>query len=109
VEEGVELMKKVDMPNMKLMPDVFHMNIEDRTVGAELARHIDYIAYVHLADSNRLAPGWGHTDFSDIISHLKRAGYDGWLSVEILPKPNPDAAARQAVQYLRPLMAEQND
>ena len=108
VEEGVELMKKVDMPNMKLMPDVFHMNIEDRTIGTELARHIDYIAYIHMADSNRLAPGWGHTDFNDIISNLKQADYRGWLSVEILPKPDPDAAARQAVQYLRPLIDERN-
>jgi sugar phosphate isomerase/epimerase len=107
VQEGVELMKKVGMSNMKLMPDVFHMNIEDKTIGSELARHIDYIAYVHLADSNRLAPGWGHTDFDNIISNLKQAGYKGWLSVEILPKPDADTAARQAVQYLRPLIVEQ--
>jgi len=104
VEEGVELMKKVDMPNMKLMPDVFHMNIEDTTIGKELADNIDYIAYIHMADSNRLAPGWGHTDFGDIICNLKQVNYDGWLSAEILPKPDPDSAARQAVQHLRPLI-----
>lgn len=109
VEQGVALMRKVDMPNMKLMPDVFHMNIEDRTIGKELARCIDYIAYIHMADSNRLAPGWGHTDFNDIINSLREADYDGWLSVEILPKPDPDAAARQAAEYLRPLIEGQND
>ena len=57
VKEGVELMRKVNMTNMKLMPDVFHMNIEDKTIGGELAKYIDYVAYIHLADSNRLAPG----------------------------------------------------
>jgi len=104
VEEGVELMKKVDRPNMKLMPDVFHMNIEDATIGGELAKHIAHVAYVHLADSNRLAPGQGHTDFEDILANLNRAGYDGWVSVEILPKPDPDTAARQAIEFLRPLI-----
>ena len=104
VEDGVELLKKVNIPNIKLMPDVFHMNIEDRTIGAELARHIDYVGYIHFADSNRLAPGWGHIDFKNIIRCLKRAKYDGWVSVEILPKPNPDTAARQAIEYLKPLI-----
>ena len=103
VEQGVELMKKVDMPNMKLMPDVFHMNIEDRTIGGELAKYIDYIAYIHFADSNRLAPGQGHTDFKDILAHLNRVNYNGWISVEILPKPDPETAARQAIEYLKPL------
>jgi sugar phosphate isomerase/epimerase len=104
VEQGVELMKKVNMPNMKLMPDVFHMNIEDETIGPELANNIEYIAYVHMADSNRLAPGWGHTDFDDIFSNLRQADFDGWLSVEILPKPDPDSAAQQAIEYLRPFI-----
>lgn len=108
VEEGVELMKKVNMANMKLMPDVFHMNIEDRTIGGELAKYIDYIVYIHIADSNRLAPGQGHSDFQDIFAKLKQSGYDGWVSVEILPKPDPDTAARQAVEYIRPLIEKYN-
>ena len=104
VEEGVKLLEKMNQPNLKLMPDVFHMNIEDVTIGMELYKHIEHIAYVHLADSNRLAPGWGHTDFEDIFRHLKSANYDGWLSVEILPKPEPDVAARQAIDFLKPFL-----
>ena len=95
VEEGVELMKKVNRPNMKLMPDVFHMNIEDRTIGPELAKHIDFVKYIHFADSNRLAPGQGHLDFPKILNSLFHAHYDGWVSVEILPHPDPDTAARR--------------
>jgi sugar phosphate isomerase/epimerase len=101
VEEGVKLLEKVNHPNLKLMPDVFHMNIEDVKIGAELSRNIEHIVYIHLADSNRLAPGWGHTDFEDIFRHLKNASYNGWLSVEILPKPEPDIAARQAIVFLK--------
>jgi len=108
VSEGVELMKKVGMPNMKLMPDVFHMNIEDVTIGPELERNISFIEYIHLADSNRLSPGQGHTDFNDIFMHLKRAGYDGWVSIEILPEPDPDTAARRAAEHLIPKIKEYN-
>ena len=102
VEEGVILLEKANHPNLKLMPDVFHMNIEDVKIGEELSRNIKHIAYIHLADSNRLAPGWGHTDFEDIFRHLNKVDYDGWLSVEILPYPNPDAAAQQAIRFLKP-------
>jgi sugar phosphate isomerase/epimerase len=104
VEQGARLLEKVGMPNLKLMPDVFHMNIEDATIGGELAKHIDHIAYIHFADSNRRAPGQGHTDFEDILRKLRRAGYDGWIAVEILPIPDPDTAARQAITYLGPLI-----
>ncbi len=101
VREGVALMEKIDMPNMKLMPDVFHMNIEDKSIGGELAQNIHHIAYIHMADSNRLAPGQGHTNFQDIFSHLKNVKYNGWLSIEILPEPDPDTAAKNAVEFLK--------
>jgi len=109
VEEGVALMKKVDRPNMLLMPDVFHMNIEDNTIGGELIKHIDFVKYIHLADSNRLAPGQGHLDFPVIFNDLQQATYDGWLSVEILPLPTPDIAAKQAADFLLPLIYAYNE
>ena len=108
VEQGAALMKKVDRPNMKLMPDVFHMNIEDVIIGSELEKYINRIGYIHLADSNRRAPGQGHTDFREIFDHLKKAGYDGWVSVEILPDPDPDTAAQDAVRFLRPMIDQYN-
>ncbi len=109
VEEGVQLMKKVDMPNMMLMPDIFHMNIEDREIGPELARNINYIKYIHFADSNRLAPGQGHIDFQEIFSNLFQSGYDGWISAEILPYPDPDTAAKQTADFLLPLIRDHNE
>jgi len=108
VRDGAELLRKVGAPNMGLMPDLFHMNIEDRTLGGELERHADLVHYVHFADSNRLAPGQGHTDFPAVFDAFRRMDYDGWISVEILPEPDPDTAAAQAIEYLRPLVEEYN-
>lgn len=108
VEEGMALLKQVNKSNFKLMPDVFHMNIEDIDIGAELVKHIHHIAYIHLADSNRLAPGQGHTDFRLLFDTLASVRYSGWMSVEILPKPAPDTAARQSIDFLLPLIQEYN-
>jgi sugar phosphate isomerase/epimerase len=109
VEEGVELIKKINMPNIMLLPDVFHMNIEDKNISRELAKNIDFIKYIHFADSNRLAPGQGHIDFQQIFSQLLTAGYDGWISAEILPKPDPDTAAKQTIDFLMPFISEYNE
>lgn len=108
VEEGVSLIQEANISNFKLMPDVFHMNIEDREIGGELAKHAQHIEYVHLADSNRLAPGQGHTDFQDIFDSLAQVNYSGWVSLEILPKPNPETAAKQGVDFLRPFIQAYN-
>ena len=102
VEEGAELLRRVDRPNIGLMPDVFHMNIEDRQIGQTLIDHADLVRYVHLADSNRNAPGQAHLDFDDVFGALARSGFDGWVSIEILPLPDPDTAARQAAEFILP-------
>jgi len=104
VDQAVEVCGKIDKPNVKIMPDVFHMNIEDASIEASLAAHIDRIAYIHFADSNRLAPGLGHLNFPNIIKVLKSVGYDGYVTAEILPAPSPDEAAAQAANYLKSLL-----
>jgi sugar phosphate isomerase/epimerase len=108
LEDGAELIKKVARQNTGLMPDVFHMNIEDAKIGGALARLGPQIKYVHLADSNRHAPGRGHIDFDDVFAGLKKAGFNGWAAIEILPRPDADTAARQAADYILPRIEKYN-
>jgi sugar phosphate isomerase/epimerase len=108
LDEGAQLLRKLKIPNFKLMPDLFHMNIEDDRIGDSLRRSRELLHYIHFADSNRLAPGRGHLDFYNIFSTLAEIKYDGWISVEILPKPDPDTAAGQAAAFLRPRISRYN-
>jgi len=103
--DGLDVVSRLGVPNVKLMPDVFHMNIEDASIAASLKAAGSQVAYIHLADSNRWAPGQGHTDFDAIFEALESIGYDDWATVEILPYPSPDEAAQQALEYLRPMLA----
>ena len=105
--EGLNLVQETRRRCVKLMPDTFHMNIEDASFRDAILAARDLIGYFHVADSNRLAPGWGHISFNDIFDALDEIGYDGWVTAEILPTPDPDSAARQAAQFLRARFAEQ--
>jgi sugar phosphate isomerase/epimerase len=108
VDQAAAFLSRVGRDNVGIMPDVFHMNIEDAHIGDALYRNADQVCYVHLADSNRWAPGQGHLDFEDVMDGLARARWDGWVSIEILPKPDPDTAARQAAETVLPMIARYN-
>jgi len=101
VPEALEMLDRLGLPNVLLMPDVFHMNIEDVSIEGSLRQAGSRVGYVHLADSNRLAPGAGHLSFSSIAKTLAEIGYNGWVTAEILPRPSPEAAAAAAIATLR--------
>ena len=71
VEQAVELCEAVGRPSVKVMGDLFHMNIEEDDLGEAIRRAGGHIAHVHLADSNRLQPGAGHTDFAGAFAALR--------------------------------------
>lgn len=100
-DEAVEFIDRHGLSHVKLMPDVFHMNIEDASIEGSLMRLAPRSGYVHFADSNRHFPGAGHLDFSRIVMALRAAGYSGWVGAEILPYPDPDTAAEGAIRTIR--------
>ena len=107
LEEAVEIIDRLGRPNVTVMPDLFHMNIEESSIEGSLMACREHIGYVHFADSNRFAPGMGHLNFPNIISALKAIGYSGYVTAEILPYPDPDTAAARASRYLRALLPKQ--
>jgi sugar phosphate isomerase/epimerase len=104
VPDGIDVIRRIGHPRVQLHADVFHMNIEDASIAESLAAAGPLVGYIHLADSNRWAPGQGHTDFPAILAALRTIGYDDDVTVEILPYPSPDQAAAQAIGYLRTII-----
>ncbi len=87
--------------NVKLLADLFHMNIEEQSVPEALRAGGALIGHVHLADSNRRPAGCGHTEFGAVAAALREIGYAGYVSAECLPWPGPDEAARLTIQAVR--------
>lgn len=83
-EEVINFIQETKCPNLKLLLDTFHMNIEEKDICETLINSKEYLSHVHIADSNRRCPGEGHLDFSEIISVLKQINYCGYLSGEML-------------------------
>jgi len=103
-EEAIDLINLIGAKNVRLLLDTFHMNIEEPSIKHTLELSKPYLSHIHLADSNRWAPGCGHLDFENIIKTLKEIGYQGYLSAEILPLPNQSEAAKHTIKYLKEIL-----
>jgi 5-keto-L-gluconate epimerase len=100
VQEALGFLAEVERPNVGILADTFHMNIEDVSIPRSLAQARKHLFHVHVADSNRWAPGCGHLDFSEVFTTLRRIGYAGYVSVECLPKPDAASCPRIALKTL---------
>jgi len=101
VASGLRLVDTIGLDNVGLLLDTFHMNIEEPSMIESMVAASDRLFHFHIADSNRWYPGAGHIDFADIVNTLSSIGYQGFVSAEILPLPDPDTAAKKTVEYMR--------
>ena len=103
VEDANAFLSAVNLPSVRLMIDTFHMNIEETSIPGAISRAGPRLAHVHLADSNRRAPGWGHLDFDAVVRALRAIDYRGGIGLEMVFEPDFDAAARQGIEFVRRL------
>lgn len=99
---------QIGSPNLKVAGDIFHMNIEEVSIPQAIEAAGDHLAHIHIPDSNRLAPGRAHVDFSAVLKSLRNIGYHGFLSAEIfwiapdIPYLDSfEACDREVVQTIR--------
>jgi sugar phosphate isomerase/epimerase len=91
--------------NVRILADLFHMGIEESNSAAALRASGALVGHVHFADSNRRAVAMGQTAIGPVIEALKEIGYDGYLSAEIFPLPDPLTAARQTISSFKKFTA----
>jgi sugar phosphate isomerase/epimerase len=101
VEDGVNLLRSLKTSNVRLLCDLFHMNIEEADVAAALRLGGDWVGHIHFVDSNRRPVGCGHLSFGPIMEALRSIEYGGYLCAEAFPWPDPHEAARQTMRAFR--------
>src|SRR4029077_21202542 len=101
IAAGVALLQPLSTKNVKLLPDLFHMNIEEVDSASALRAAAGFIGHLHFVDSNRRPAGMGHIDYRPIAQALEAIGYNGFASAEALSYPDPEAAARQTILAFR--------
>lgn len=101
LEQAAHIYHRVNSPNLTMLADFFHMQIEEVNIATAMKAFASLIGYVHLADSNRLLPGLGHTDFSSGFLALAEAGYTGWMSLECGVQGDPSKGLCESLRYMQ--------
>jgi len=97
---SVDICKKVGSPRMKVLYDIYHMQIMEGDIIRTIKANIDYIGHIHTGGN----PGRNEIDETQEINYraimlaLVEAKYNGWVAHEFVPKRDPMTSLKQAVE-----------
>jgi hydroxypyruvate isomerase len=93
---GVEIVRSVNRPQVKLLYDIYHMSMMGEDVLTEIDKNLEWVGYFHVADlPGRHQPGTGKIDYSAVNTLLRRAQYEGFIGMEFSAL-GPDEQAAKA-------------
>jgi hydroxypyruvate isomerase len=101
-QEAVEIIQAVGSPRLKLLYDVYHMQIMEGNLLATIEKHIRWIGHFHAAG----VPGRGELfgselDYPNILAKIESLGYDGSFGLEYFPKLSDHGQSlRRTREYL---------
>ncbi|MDZ8172940.1 sugar phosphate isomerase/epimerase family protein [Microbacterium xanthum] len=71
-------------PNLGVVLDAFHVNIEESNIYDAFRLVGDKLVDVHVAENNRMPAGHGDYDWTEFVGVLREIGYDGALTAEFV-------------------------
>jgi D-psicose/D-tagatose/L-ribulose 3-epimerase len=83
IAEVAALVRKLNLPGVRMMIDTFHMNIEEQDLLAPIAPIRDILIHVHLSETNRDVLGAGHWPTVAFLAELERLDYTGYCSIGV--------------------------
>jgi hydroxypyruvate isomerase len=99
---GFKLVRAVGSPYIRLLFDIYHMQVMEGNIIESLTRNLDVIGHVHVADvPGRHEPGTGELHYGNIFRALRQAGYDRYVGFEFEPTVPSEQAAATSLALLR--------
>jgi hydroxypyruvate isomerase len=100
IDYCMDIIKAVSSPALKLLFDVYHIQIMDGNLIANINKYIEYIAHVQVAGN----PGRGEIgdgqeiNYRAIMKTLLKNGYKGYVGHEWIPTGDAMTGLREAIQ-----------
>jgi hydroxypyruvate isomerase len=87
LEDAVQLVAAVGSPNLRVLFDVYHAQVQQGNLIQLIHDYRDYIGYVHVADvPGRHEPGTGEINYPQVAKALRDVGYHGSVGLEAFPQ-----------------------
>ncbi len=108
-DDALELMRATGQPNVKVMFDTYHARYRNEVPSDYVYAMAPHLAHIHFADTDRLPPGEGETNWRSVMQAVLDIEYSGHLTMEIgfnTRRADPDRYAQSALSYLKALESE---
>ncbi|HEY3396078.1 MAG TPA: TIM barrel protein [Armatimonadota bacterium] len=91
--EGFAIVEEVNSPAVKLLYDIYHQQVSEGNLIANITSHIDQIGHFHAADvPGRMEPGLGEINWANVLNAINESGYDKYVGLEYKPSvPTPES------------------
>jgi len=92
---AAEMCRLIDSPMLKILYDVYHMQINEGDICNTLTRYADQLGHIHIADvPGRHEPGTGEINYPKVLKHLEGLGYTGLVGYELFPELSTEIAVK---------------
>jgi hydroxypyruvate isomerase len=92
-EPAFELTRQIGSRHVKVLYDIYHMQLMTGNIINTLEKNLDQLGYIHLADvPGSHEPGTGELNFENILGALDYMGYTGFVGFELLPSETDEKA-----------------
>jgi D-psicose/D-tagatose/L-ribulose 3-epimerase len=124
-EQALELIERIGHPAVGLSLDVFHLGIEEKSLGGAIRAAGPHLKHLQVAENDRGTPGTGHLPWGEVAAALREIGYQGRVVIETFSDPiesiaraaaiwrplapDADTLARDGLRFLRALLQPQGD
>jgi D-psicose/D-tagatose/L-ribulose 3-epimerase len=95
--DASKLAAEINHPNIGILLDTFHANIEEKNIGDAYRMVGKHLKHVHTCENDRGIPGSGHVEWPSVFQALRDMKYDGWLTIESFGFALPDISAAAAI------------
>ena len=103
---GLRLMKEVEHPNLRLLFDIYHEQVQLGNVTRTIQAAAPYVKVFHVADNpGRNDPGTGEMNYDFIYKAIRKTGYEGYITMEYTPIGDAVASLKKAVDGMRDSIA----
>ena len=101
-ETALHVLKRVNHKNVRMLFDIYHMQIMAGNVTAFIKENIQYIGHFHVAGvPGRHEPASGELNYRYIVGEIDGTGYDGYIGLEYWPTVGHEESLRQTLEYFK--------
>lgn len=96
---GAEMVRLIGSPRLKLLYDVYHMQLNEGSLCDTIKKYADTFGHIHVADApGRHEPGTGEINYKKVLRTLEESGYTGRVGYELFPATDTAAAVKAIME-----------